>query len=126
LLLAKYFLQRFAQQIGKPALTFDQEALRLVSRHPWPGNIRQLENCIHQAVVLAEGRRITAADLELPAFAPVTRASTLKEARDNVERELIRSTLRKHGGRVAPTAAELGVGRATLYDLMGKLGIDRE
>ncbi|MGA3181836.1 MAG: PEP-CTERM-box response regulator transcription factor [Terracidiphilus sp.] len=126
MLLAKYFLQRFSQQTGKSGMTFDQEALRAVSRHPWPGNIRQLENCIRRAVILAEGKRITVADLELPAFTPATRAITLKDARKNFEREMILNTLRKHGGRVAPAAVELGIGRPTLYDLMAKLGIARE
>jgi two-component system NtrC family response regulator len=75
---------------------------------------------------MVEGKRLTIADLELPAFAAVSRATTLKEARENFEREMILNALRKHEGRVAPAAVELGVSRPTLYDLMGKLRIARD
>jgi two-component system, NtrC family, response regulator len=126
LMLAKFFLQRFAQQSNKTGLTFEAEALRAVSKHPWPGNIRQLENCIRRAVIMTEGKRLTVADLELPTFTATVRATTLKEARENFEREMIQNALRKHEGKIAPAAVELGVGRPTLYDMMNKLGISRE
>jgi two-component system NtrC family response regulator len=125
-LLAKFFLQRFSQQAGKPGLTFDKEALRAVRHNPWPGNIRQLENCIHRAVIMAEGKQLTIGDLELPAAAPISIVTTLKEARENFEREIILKALHKHDQKVAPAAAELGLSRPTLYDLMNKLGIARE
>jgi two-component system NtrC family response regulator len=125
-LLAQFFLQRFSQQAGKAGLAFDPEALRAVSRNPWPGNVRQLENCIRRAVIMAEGKRLTLRDLELPAAAPGPSVTTLKDARENLEREMIHNALRKHAGKIAPAATELGVSRPTLYDLMDKLGIARE
>jgi two-component system NtrC family response regulator len=125
-LLAQYFLHRFAGQAGKPGLVFDQESMRALSRNPWPGNVRQLENCIRRAVIMAEGKRLTVRDLELPAATPGSRSATLKEAREQLEKEMIQNALRKHAGRIAPAAIELGVGRPTLYDLMDKLGIARE
>jgi two-component system NtrC family response regulator len=75
---------------------------------------------------MAEGKRLTVRDLELPAATPGSRGATLKEAREHLEKEMIQNALRKHGGRIAPAAVELGVGRPTLYDLMDKLGIPRE
>ncbi|MGD1085077.1 MAG: PEP-CTERM-box response regulator transcription factor [Verrucomicrobiota bacterium] len=125
-LLAQFFLQRFSQQAGKAGLAFDQEALRAVSRNTWPGNVRQLENCIRRAVIMAEGKRLTLRDLELPASTPGSSVTTLKEARENLEREMIHNALRKHAGKIAPAALELGISRPTLYDLMDKLGIARE
>jgi two-component system NtrC family response regulator len=125
-LLAKFFLQRFAQQAGKAGLTFDREAMRAVKCNPWPGNIRQLENCIHRAVIMAEGKQLTIGDLELPAGTPASTATSLKEAVENFEREMILRALRKHDGKVAPASVELGLSRPTLYDLMKKLGIARE
>jgi two-component system NtrC family response regulator len=125
-LLAKFFLQRFSQEAGKPGLTFDKEALRAVKHNPWPGNIRQLENCIHRAVIMAEGKQLTIGDLELPAAGPISSVTTLKEARENFEREIILKALHRHDQKVAPAAAELGLSRPTLYDLMNKLGIARE
>ncbi len=124
-LLSQYFLQRFGTQANKAGLAFDQEALRALDRHPWPGNVRQLENCIRRAVIMCEGKRLTVKDLEL-APAPAAATTSLKDARENLERDMIQTALRKHSGKIAPAAAELGVSRPTLYDLMDKLGLAKE
>ncbi|HTA29164.1 MAG TPA: PEP-CTERM-box response regulator transcription factor [Candidatus Cybelea sp.] len=124
-LLSQFFLQRFAQQQGKPGLTFDQDSLRALDRYHWPGNVRQLENNIRRAVIMAEGKRLTVKDLELSAVAGGA-ATSLKDARENLEREMIQNALRKHSGKIAPAAAELGVSRPTLYDLMEKHGMPKE
>ncbi len=124
-LLAQFFLQRFGSQNGKTGLSFDQEALRALDRYHWPGNVRQLENQVRRAVIMAEGKRLNIRDLELSA--PTGPANTtLKDARENLEREMIQSALKKHGGRIAPAALELGISRPTLYDLMDKYGIAKE
>jgi two-component system NtrC family response regulator len=125
-LLAQFFLQRFAAQNNKSGLTFDPEALRALNRHTWPGNIRELENCVKRAVIMAEGKRLTAQDLELAAADPNASVTTLKDARENVEREMVQQALRKHSGKITAAAIELGVSRPTLYELMEKLGIVRE
>jgi len=124
-LLAQFFLQRFGAQSNKSGLAFDSEALRALDRYAWPGNVRQLENCIRRAVIMCEGKRLTVRDLEL---APAEQGATasLKDARENLERDMIQSALRKHAGKIAPAAAELGVSRPTLYDLMEKLNIGKE
>ncbi len=123
--LAQFFLKRFAAQVNKPGLAFDQEALRALTKHSWPGNVRELENCIRRAVIMADGKRVTASDLELkPGVA--ANATTLKEAREAVERQMVQQALRKHNGKIAPAAVELGLSRPTLYELMEKLGIARE
>jgi two-component system NtrC family response regulator len=125
-LLAQYFLHRFSEQAGKTGLTFDQAAMGALSRNPWPGNVRQLENCIRRAVIMAEGKRLTVRDLELPAATPGSSGTTLKEAREQLEKQMIQNALLKHGGKIAPAALELGIGRPSLYDLMDKLGIARQ
>ncbi|MGA2750233.1 MAG: PEP-CTERM-box response regulator transcription factor [Verrucomicrobiota bacterium] len=124
-LLAQYFLQRFASQAGKTGLAFDQDALRALDRCPWPGNVRQLENCVRRAVIMAEGKRLTVKDLELTS-ASAGSTATLKDARESLEKEMIHGALRKFGGKIAPAALELGVSRPTLYDLMDKYGIAKE
>ena len=125
-LLAQFFLQRFAAQNNKSGLTFDAEALRALNRHTWPGNIRELENCVKRAVIMAEGKRLTAQDLELEAAGPGATFTTLKDAREHVEREMVQSALRKNSGKITAAANDLGVSRPTLYELMEKLGIVRE
>jgi len=125
LMLAKFFLQRFATEVSKPGIAFDSEALRALKKHSWPGNVRELENCVRRAVIMADGKRVTTSDLELmPGVA--ANAITLKEAREAVERQMVRQALRKHGGKIAPAAVELGMSRPTLYELMEKLEIARE
>jgi len=124
-LLAQSFLRRFAVQVKKDGLAFDRGAIRALNNHPWPGNVRELENCIRRATIMAEGKRLTVQDLEL---SPVSGATTgrLKEARETVEREIVERTLKKYSGKITPAAAELGISRPTLYELMEKLGIAKE
>jgi two-component system NtrC family response regulator len=124
-LLAQFFLSRFAAQANKPNLAFDPDAIRALNRHHWPGNVRELENCVRRAAIMAEGRRVTAADLELNAAGAGPNFVTLKDAREAVERQMVQQALKKHGGKIAPAAAELGLSRPTLYELMEKLGISK-
>ncbi|HEY3863234.1 MAG TPA: PEP-CTERM-box response regulator transcription factor [Verrucomicrobiae bacterium] len=124
-LLSQFFLHKFAQQQGKAGLAFDQDSLRALDRYHWPGNVRQLENTIHRAVIMAEGKRLTVRDLELSqAGGGVT--ITLKDARDNLERDMLHAALRKHMGKIAPAATELGISRPTIYDLIEKYGTTRK
>jgi two-component system NtrC family response regulator len=74
---------------------------------------------------MCEGKRLTAQDLELahPMISP--QPTSLKEARETLERNMVRQALRKHLGKITAAAAELGVSRPTLYELMEKLGLQR-
>jgi two-component system NtrC family response regulator len=122
-LLAQSFLQRFAGQVKKTGLTFDRVAIRALTSHRWPGNVRELENSVRRAVIMAEGKHLTVQDLELVSATNNGNVGTLKEAREAVEREMIERGLRKHSGSITAAAAELGISRPTLYELMEKLGI---
>jgi len=123
--LAREFLNQFAAQADKGGMTYSPDALRAIKVHSWPGNVRELQNRVKRAVVMADGKRITAADLELANSTDIIRPPTLKEARENVERELIQRTLKKYSGKITSVAAELGVSRPTLYELMEKLGLGK-
>jgi two-component system, NtrC family, response regulator len=125
-LLAQSFLMQSAVEIGKTGLAFDEDALRTMARYSWPGNVRELQNRVRRAVVMAEGKRLTLQDLELTGSADAAQANTLKEAREAVERDMIRQVLQKHSWKIAPAAVELGVSRPTMYELMEKLGIAKE
>ena len=124
-LVAKEFLRRYGAQHGKRGLALAPDALRALGRHTWPGNIRELQNRVQRAAIMAEGKRVTAADMELADAAPSERPLSLREARENVERELVESALRRNGGRISAAAHELGISRPTLYELLEKLGISR-
>jgi len=125
-LLAQEFLQKYAAQNGKANIAFVPEALRAINRHPWPGNVRELQNRIKRAVIMADSKRITEKDLELSTGLGFSSSTTLKEARENVEREMVQRALKRNLGRISSAAAELGISRPTLYELMERLGISRE
>jgi len=127
-LLAHEFLQRHAVQTGRTKLVFAPDAVRAITRYSWPGNVRELQNRVKRAVIMTSGARVTAKDLELDRGQDVASSSapTLREARENVERELVQQALKRNSGRITSAAAELGISRPTLYELMEKLRITKQ
>ena len=123
--IARSFLDRFARENKKPGLTFAPEAVRAMARHIWPGNIRELQNRVRRAVIMCDDRRLTSTDLELDSVEGGTQMTSLKEAREQVEREMVTRALKRHHGKIAPAAVELGISRPTMYELMEKLGIQK-
>ena len=125
--LAREFLQRYAAESGRTKLVFTPDALRAIARYSWPGNVRELQNRVKRAVIMASGSRVTAKDLELQQSQDLeSSATTLREAREQVEREMIEHALKRNSGKITSAAAELGISRPTLYELMEKLGISKE
>jgi len=133
-LLAKYFVKRHTEEIGRPIAGIDDEALRVLQHYGWPGNVRELEHTIARAVVLCKGRRITLRDLPDKLLAqadeidsPESAAGlTLKEALEQPERRIIEAALRANGWSRQRTAAQLGINRTTLYKKMKQYGLDAE
>jgi two-component system NtrC family response regulator len=126
LFLAQSFLQQFARESGKSGLSFAPEAQRAIQRHDWPGNVRELQNRVRRAVIMGGEKRLSAQDLELTGLAASNRVgTTLKEAREALERELLQQALRKHHNKISAAATELGISRPTFYELMEKLGIHK-
>ena len=124
-LLARAFLQQFAAQNNRPELSFTPDALRSLKRHPWPGNVRELQNRVRRAVIMNSGKRITSEDLEITSASSGDHGVALKDARDELDRKMLQSALHKHSGKISAAAAELGISRPTLYELMEKLGVKR-
>jgi two-component system NtrC family response regulator len=124
--IAKELLHRYGVEHEKLQLTFAPDALRALNRHRWPGNVRELQNRVQRAVIMADDKRVAASDLELTDALNALPPQTLKEAREGVEKDMVRDALRRHGGKITAAALELGISRPTLYELMDKLGIARE
>ncbi|MEM9237427.1 MAG: PEP-CTERM-box response regulator transcription factor [Verrucomicrobiota bacterium] len=124
LLLARDFLRGFAKRNGRPELAFDPGALRDIGRHRWPGNVRELQNRVQRAVIMADGSRLSSADLELNAFDD-DGGETLREARERLESEMVKGALDRNGNKIAAAARDLGISRPTFYELMNKLGISK-
>ena len=128
-LLANAYLRRFAQEQRRANLSFSDDAIRAIERHVWPGNVRELINVVKRAAIMADGQRVSAADLGLPeggddeADSSSTQDLDLRVARENAERRTIVLALARTSGNIARTAEVLGVSRPTLYDLMHRLAI---
>jgi two-component system NtrC family response regulator len=123
LLIANTLFHRFASEATTRLVGFSRDAIAALQNHRWPGNVRELENRVRRAVVMTEGPRVTAADLELTASVREGRA--LREVRQDLERETIRAALVRNRGNMSRTASELGISRPTLYALLEKLGVQR-
>ena len=122
-LLAKALLKRHAEAQASKLRGFSSAALRTLDTYEWPGNVREMENLIRRAVIMAEGRRVGVSDLNLATSDAGYPGATLKEAREMLENDLITRALGRHKGNVSRAASDLGVSRPTLYNLMDKLGM---
>ena len=124
-LLAHAFVRRFSNEQHRGALSLSEDAVRAIEAHAWPGNIRELENCIKRAVIMADGSQITASDLGLrdPATELVDNSLDLRIIRDTAEKNAIIIAMGRVNGNMAKAADMLGVSRPTLYDLMHRLGL---
>jgi two-component system, NtrC family, response regulator len=124
--LASFFLSRFAAEYGRLARGFSATALAALKDHPWPGNVRELENRVKRAVVMADGPLLSAADLGLTAPGEDTQSLTIRDARARAEREVLQLALAQAGSNLSKAAKLLGISRPTLYDLMQqhRIGLD--
>ncbi len=128
LLLARTFLERFAEQLKRPIKGFTPSAADAVEAYAWPGNVRELENRVKRAVIMADGNQISLEDLELPSETgdEAPQPFNLREVREQAESLAIMRALSRSDSNVSKTAELLGVTRPTLYNLMKKYGIGED
>ncbi len=112
--LSQFFLKRIVDRGATQARRFSAEALEALVRHPWRGNVRELEHTVERAVLLASGEEIGPEDLFLGASAQGP-ALIERMTLDDAERHLIQRALARCGGNVSEAARELGVSRSALY-----------
>lgn len=121
-LLARQFLNRFARELKLTVKGFAPDALEAIDAHRWPGNVRELENRVKRAIIMADGKLVTAADLDLQTLGldegegavPIN----LRAAREIADRRAIRQALTRSESNISGAARLLGISRPTLYDLM--------
>lgn len=118
-LLARAFLTRFAREMNPAVKGFAADALVAIDAWHWPGNVRELENRVKRAVIMADGKLVSAADLDLAEPDEAGEAVlNLKAAREAADRRVIRHALARSEGNISQTAKLLGISRPTLYDLL--------
>jgi two-component system NtrC family response regulator len=127
IVLAKSFLARFAAELAPRVQGFDDNALAAIENYSWPGNVRELESRIKRGVIMAEGARVTAADMELDSVAGTTRpvSLNLRQARESAEKQAVLHALSYTNDNMSEAAKLLGVSRPTLYSLLDKLGLEK-
>ncbi len=123
ILLAHVFLERFSKQYKKTTKSFAPDAIAAIKAHAWPGNVREVENCVKRAVIMSDEARIGAVDLGLPPGSAESSLLNLRQAREIAEREAVGRALARVSGNVARAAELLGISRPTLYDLMNRFGL---
>jgi putative PEP-CTERM system response regulator len=127
-LLARHFLTRYARTMNPAVTGLSPDARAAVEAWRWPGNVRELENRMKRAVIMAEGRLVTAADLDLAEAAgedaPDGAATlNLRTAREVADRRAIGRALAQADGNISGASRLLGVSRPTLYDLLKNYGL---
>jgi len=123
LLLAEYFLKKFAIENMKRVTGFSKEVTEFLFKYPWPGNVRELENTIERAVILAQEEEIQLKDL-LQKNSPLVVSTPANYTLREVENRHIREVLEDTGGNFSHAAKMLGISRVTLYNKVKKYKID--
>ena len=120
-LLARHFVNRFGRELNPGVQSLSPDAIEAVDAYAWPGNVRELENRIKRAVIMADGKSVTAGDLDLQAgivpsddVLPIN----LRAAREVADRKAIRQAMSRTENNISGAAKLLGISRPTLYDLL--------
>lgn len=116
-LLARHFLCKYAAEMQSPVTGFAPDGLDAIEAWPWPGNVRELENRVKRAAIMADGKLVTATDLDFDDGAD-SEPLNLKAAREIADRKAIRLALSRSENNISQAAKLLGISRPTLYDLL--------
>jgi len=124
--LASFFLRRFASEYNRPVRGFGSNALAAIRDYAWPGNVRELENRVKRAIVMTDGPLLSATDFGLSAPGEEPQSLGIRAARARAEREVLQLALAQAGSNLSKAAKLLGISRPTLYDLMQQhqIGLD--
>ncbi|MEX2321158.1 MAG: sigma 54-interacting transcriptional regulator, partial [Saccharospirillum sp.] len=125
-LLAKFFLQKYSRSMKQRSMRFSDDALAGIDSYEWPGNIREVENKVKRAVVLADNYILTAEDLDLKSEGDDVLNLNLRKIRQSAEVEAIDQALALSDYNVSMAAKMLGVTRPTLYDLIKKYTLNTD
>jgi DNA-binding NtrC family response regulator len=129
-LLERYFIEKFSAEYGKPITGLTRRAQARMAAYPWPGNVRELENVIGNACMMVEANIIDLEDLpeslRSPASATSASDGEILLSLEEVQKRHVLRVLQAVGGHKARAAEILGIGRATIYQMLSKMKIDNE
>jgi two-component system, NtrC family, response regulator len=121
--LANHFLGKESGQQKKSGLSFSTDALAAMETHTWPGNVRELQNRIKRAVILTQGKQITASDLELASVESALLPLNLRQVREKAESQALLNAFLMADGKISQAAKMLGITRPTFYALAKKYNL---
>lgn len=122
-LFADLFIKHANADLGRDVIGLDDKASERIASYAWPGNLRELNNVMRRATLLAKGKHIGLSDLEL-SMAPSTPTEPLALHDEQTEQQRIEAALRATGGNKSKAAQLLAVDRKTLYNKMKRYGMD--
>ena len=120
-LLARHFVNRFGRELNPGVQTLSPDAIETIDTYGWPGNVRELENRLKRAVIMADGKSVTAADLDLKSTSNSDGSAmpiNLRAVREVADRKAIRQAMSRTDNNISGAAKLLGISRPTLYDLL--------
>jgi DNA-binding NtrC family response regulator len=120
--LADFFLRKFSGKYKKEISGISRTGMEKLKKHPWYGNIRELEHSIEKAVILTDKQILDAGDFQFYARGARREQEESFNLAEN-EKRLINKALRKNGGHISNTAKDLGINRSTLYEKIKKHGL---
>ena len=120
-LLAKHFVEVYAEKYGKDPFSLDKSFITKLKNHPFPGNVRELQYAIERAVIMAEGRHLKEEDLIFSAIEKHQDSFGFQDMKlDNIEKNAILTVIERNHGNISKSAKELGITRAALYRRLDK------
>ncbi|MGD9976965.1 MAG: sigma-54-dependent transcriptional regulator [Bacteroidales bacterium] len=122
LILANFFLKKYAARYNKTNLRINQQASQKLLNYPWPGNVRELQHTIEKAVILGEGSVLNAESFFMKPIVVPTKGINTPLTLSEMEQQLINQAIQQHHGNLSAVAEQLGITRQTLYNKLKKMG----
>jgi len=123
ILLAEFYLQKYASKYDKHGLRINQKAMEKLQKYRWPGNVRELQHSIEKAVILADDKVITENSFSLNLNSSNQELSYQNSTIEEMEKGMILSSMKKEKGNMSSVAKKLGITRQTLYNKLKKYNI---
>ncbi|MDD2584545.1 MAG: sigma-54 dependent transcriptional regulator [Bacteroidales bacterium] len=119
-LLAKFFLEIYSSKYKKPSLKISDKVLEQMQQYSWPGNVRELQHTIEKAVILGDGHTLTPSDFFFSKSSTSSATNASATTLEEMERQMIESSIEQNGGNLSAVALQLGITRQTLYNKIKK------
>ena len=123
LLLAHFYLNKYAQKYNKPPFQLNEKAQNKLLKYDWPGNVRELQHCMEKAVILSEDSKLDEFSFNLNEDQNQSQSHMSLGTLEEMEKKMIKASLKKAKGNMSQVAKSLGITRPTLYSKLKKYGL---